>query len=44
MATPINSVSNRKLACAEFSWKQSADALRSVLESVVDGERVTGVV
>jgi glycosyltransferase involved in cell wall biosynthesis len=29
---------------AEFSWKQSADAMRSVLESVVAGGRVTGVV
>jgi glycosyltransferase involved in cell wall biosynthesis len=29
---------------AEFSWKQSADAMRSVLESVVAGNRVTGVV
>jgi len=29
---------------AEFSWKQSADAMRSVLESVVAGNRVSGVV
>ena len=29
---------------AEFSWEQSADAMRSVLESVVAGDRVTGVV
>src|SRR5271168_427637 len=29
---------------AEFSWKQSADAMRMVLESVVAGNRVTGVV
>jgi glycosyltransferase involved in cell wall biosynthesis len=29
---------------AEFSWKQSADAMRSVLESVVAGDRVAGVV
>ncbi|UQX10846.1 glycosyltransferase family 4 protein [Candidatus Mycobacterium methanotrophicum] len=29
---------------AEFSWRQSADAMRSVLESVVAGERVSGVV
>ena len=29
---------------AEFSWKQSADAMRSVLESVAAGDRVTGVV
>ena len=28
----------------EFSWRQSADAMRSVLESVVAGRRVTGVV
>jgi glycosyltransferase involved in cell wall biosynthesis len=29
---------------AEFSWQQSADAMRSVLESVVAGDRVSGVV
>ncbi|WP_293004080.1 glycosyltransferase family 4 protein [Mycobacterium sp.] len=29
---------------AEFSWRQTADALRSVLESVVAGDRVSGVV
>jgi len=29
---------------AEFSWRTSADAMRSVLESVVAGHRVTGVV
>jgi hypothetical protein len=29
---------------AEFSWKQSAEAMRSVLESVVAGDRVTGVI
>jgi glycosyltransferase involved in cell wall biosynthesis len=29
---------------AEFSWKQSADAMRSVLESVVAGDRVSGVI
>jgi glycosyltransferase involved in cell wall biosynthesis len=29
---------------AEFSWRQSADAMRSVLESVMAGERVSGVV
>ncbi len=29
---------------AEFSWRQSADAMRTVLESVVAGERVSGVV
>ncbi|MGA8544115.1 MAG: glycosyltransferase family 4 protein [Mycobacterium sp.] len=28
----------------EFSWRQSADAMRSVLESVMAGERVSGVV
>jgi glycosyltransferase involved in cell wall biosynthesis len=28
----------------EFSWSQSADAMRVVLESVVDGRRVGGVV
>jgi glycosyltransferase involved in cell wall biosynthesis len=29
---------------AEFSWRQSADAMRSVLESVMAGELVSGVV
>jgi glycosyltransferase involved in cell wall biosynthesis len=29
---------------AEFSWEQSADAMRTVLESVVAGDRVSGVV
>jgi len=29
---------------AEFSWPQSADAMRTVLESVMDGDRVSGVV
>jgi glycosyltransferase involved in cell wall biosynthesis len=29
---------------AEFSWPQSADAMRTVLESVAAGERVSGVV
>jgi glycosyltransferase involved in cell wall biosynthesis len=29
---------------AEFSWPQSAEAMRTVLESVVAGERVSGVV
>jgi glycosyltransferase involved in cell wall biosynthesis len=29
---------------AEFSWRQSADAMRSVLESVMAGDRVSGVV
>jgi glycosyltransferase involved in cell wall biosynthesis len=28
---------------AEFSWQQSADAMRTVLESVVIGDRVSGV-
>jgi glycosyltransferase involved in cell wall biosynthesis len=29
---------------AEFSWRQSADAMRTVLESVLAGDRVSGVV
>jgi glycosyltransferase involved in cell wall biosynthesis len=29
---------------AEFSWQQSADAMRAVLESIVVGDRVSGVV
>ncbi|MGH3576124.1 MAG: glycosyltransferase family 4 protein [Mycobacterium sp.] len=29
---------------AEFSWQQSADAMRNVLEAVVAGNRVSGVV
>jgi glycosyltransferase involved in cell wall biosynthesis len=29
---------------AEFSWQQSADAMRTVLESVVAGDRVSGIV
>jgi glycosyltransferase involved in cell wall biosynthesis len=29
---------------AEFSWLQSADAMRAVLESVLAGDRVSGVV
>jgi glycosyltransferase involved in cell wall biosynthesis len=29
---------------AEFSWRQSGDAMRTVLESVVAGDRVSGVV
>jgi glycosyltransferase involved in cell wall biosynthesis len=29
---------------AEFSWQQSAEAMRAVLESVVTGDRVSGVV
>jgi len=28
----------------EFSWRQSADAMRTVLESVMAGDRVSGVV
>ncbi|MGH3968475.1 MAG: glycosyltransferase, partial [Mycobacterium sp.] len=28
----------------EFSWRQSADAMRTVLESVLAGDRVSGVV
>ena len=28
----------------EFSWRQSADAMREVLESMVAGKRVSGVV
>lgn len=28
----------------EFSWRQSADAMRTVLESVVAGDRISGVV
>jgi glycosyltransferase involved in cell wall biosynthesis len=28
----------------EFSWRQSADAMRSVLESMLAGERVSGIV
>ena len=27
----------------EFSWAQSASAMRTVLESVHDGERISGV-
>ena len=33
-----------KARSAEFTWPQSADAMRAVLESVVAGERVSGVV
>jgi glycosyltransferase involved in cell wall biosynthesis len=29
---------------AEFSWRQSADAMRTVLESVLTGDRVSGLV
>ncbi len=29
---------------AEFSWRQSSDAMRTVLESVMAGDRVSGVV
>jgi glycosyltransferase involved in cell wall biosynthesis len=28
----------------EFSWPQSADAMRTVLESVMAGDRISGVV
>ena len=28
----------------EFSWRQSADAMREVLESMLAGKRVSGVV
>jgi glycosyltransferase involved in cell wall biosynthesis len=30
--------------CAEFSWRQSADGMRTVLESMMDGRRVSGLV
>ena len=30
--------------CSEFSWQQSADAMRSVLEAVHAGHRVSGVI
>ncbi len=33
-----------QLRCGEFSWSQSGDAMRAVLESVVDGRKVSGVV
>jgi hypothetical protein len=33
-----------QLRSGEFSWSQSADAMRVVLESVVDGGLVGGVV
>jgi glycosyltransferase involved in cell wall biosynthesis len=29
---------------AEFSWRQSAEAMRTVLQSVASGERISGVV
>jgi hypothetical protein len=29
---------------AEFSWRQSAEAMRTVLQSVAWGERISGVV
>jgi glycosyltransferase involved in cell wall biosynthesis len=33
-----------QLRCAEFSWRQSAEAMRTVLEAVLTGQRVSGVV
>jgi glycosyltransferase involved in cell wall biosynthesis len=33
-----------QIRSAEFSWRQSADAMRTVLASVVAGDRVSGVV
>ncbi|MGC1740683.1 glycosyltransferase family 4 protein [Mycobacterium sp.] len=33
-----------KVRSTEFSWQQSADAMRTVLESVIAGDRVSGVV
>jgi glycosyltransferase involved in cell wall biosynthesis len=30
--------------CAEFSWRQSADGMHIVLESMMDGRRVSGLV
>jgi glycosyltransferase involved in cell wall biosynthesis len=30
--------------CAEFSWRQSADGMRTVLESIVAGQRISGLV
>jgi glycosyltransferase involved in cell wall biosynthesis len=33
-----------QIRCAEFSWGQSADAMRGVLEAVHAGRRVSGVV
>jgi glycosyltransferase involved in cell wall biosynthesis len=30
--------------CREFSWQQSTDAMRSVLEAVHAGHRVSGVI
>jgi glycosyltransferase involved in cell wall biosynthesis len=30
--------------CGEFSWRQSADAMRTVLESMMDGRRISGLV
>lgn len=32
-----------QIRSTEFSWRQSADAMRSVLESVLAGDRVSGV-
>jgi glycosyltransferase involved in cell wall biosynthesis len=33
-----------QIRSAEFSWQQSADAMRAVLESVMVGDRVSGVI
>lgn len=33
-----------QVRCGEFSWSQSAEAMRVVLESVVDGRLISGVV
>jgi glycosyltransferase involved in cell wall biosynthesis len=33
-----------QIRCGEFSWRQSADAMRGVLEAVHAGRRVSGVV
>jgi len=33
-----------QIRSCEFSWRQSADAMRTVLESVLAGKRVTGMV
>jgi hypothetical protein len=33
-----------QLRSGEFSWGQSADAMRTVLDAVVDGRRTGGLV
>ncbi|BBY06653.1 glycosyltransferase family 4 protein [Mycobacterium noviomagense] len=33
-----------QIRCGEFSWRQSADAMRGVLEAVQSGRRVSGLV